>query len=712
MMWVGLVAGTVVLVAVWGREHDQAVGRQQAFHLVEQRVGVREMLDELEADDQVERAISERDARRGCRQELDPAVGVALPRMCDGFLGRVEADDTATARRQQGAAIPLAASEVQNPALAGQLRGEPIAVHVIVVDIRTAGARDVSLARKVQHLVCPGWSHRPLMLSIVVVVHDMARQAPRTLLSLSRAYQRGIAELEYEVLVVDNDSHEPVDPEAVRELGPEFRLDVHHEAGRSPLTAVNEAVAQTTGERIAVVLDGACLLTPGVLELATGALDTWPGAFVTTYAWQLGDQLQNVSVTQGYDPDVEKTLLAQIGWPDDGYALFDRAMLDQSNPDGWFGPIAECRFFMTDRQVWERLGGYDEDFTAPGGGLGGLDLFERLCALQTVPVVGLLGEGSFHQVHGGVSSNSPVDRWDEMHAEYVALRGRPWDLPLPDIAWLGRPGASAGVWLARSAGAAQRDALIDAAPPLVGATALRSPAGFHADRWVEASATCRIRVTRDATAVEVLGWTRETAEATDQRLAVSVGQQTTEEMLMPGPFAVVLDGRFDAGDVVELRVEHTGPSQAGGAADQESRDLRWRVHEIRFRNDGIDPRTTLPVDGGRTTQTLGGRYADGWMTRSASCELQADHETTELLIEGWMPGEVGQASGIAVEIDGGAPAAHLVAAGMFSVSVPLMLAAGERARVRVTSDGRLPEDMQSPGEPRDLAWLYRRMALR
>ena len=54
-------------------------------------------------------------------------------------------------------------------------------------------------------------------LSVVLVVHDMARELPRTLRSLSPRYQVGLAADDYEVIVVDNGSVEPVDP-AMRRL--------------------------------------------------------------------------------------------------------------------------------------------------------------------------------------------------------------------------------------------------------------------------------------------------------------------------------------------------------------------------------------------------------------------------------------------------------------------------------------------------------------
>jgi hypothetical protein len=37
----------------------------------------------------------------------------------------------------------------------------------------------------------------------------------------------------------------------------------------------------------------------------------------------------------------------------------------------------------------------------------------------------LLGEGTFHQVHGGVASNSPWDKhpWKDFEKEYAGIRG-------------------------------------------------------------------------------------------------------------------------------------------------------------------------------------------------------------------------------------------------------------------------------------------------
>ena len=62
-------------------------------------------------------------------------------------------------------------------------------------------------------------------LSVVVVFYNMRREAARTLHSLSRAYQRDIDGLDYEVIVVENGSapDQKLGEEFVRSFGPEFR---------------------------------------------------------------------------------------------------------------------------------------------------------------------------------------------------------------------------------------------------------------------------------------------------------------------------------------------------------------------------------------------------------------------------------------------------------------------------------------------------------
>ena len=58
----------------------------------------------------------------------------------------------------------------------------------------------------------------PPGLSVIVVFRDMAREAPRTLFTLSEAYQRGVDPSAYEVIAVDAGSAVPLDAAIVAAL--------------------------------------------------------------------------------------------------------------------------------------------------------------------------------------------------------------------------------------------------------------------------------------------------------------------------------------------------------------------------------------------------------------------------------------------------------------------------------------------------------------
>src|SRR6201991_3313068 len=86
-------------------------------------------------------------------------------------------------------------------------------------------------ARKLKSAVraAPQQATRPVLppkpdVSVVVVIYNIPREAPRTLLSLSAEYQRDIGRDEYEVVVVDNGSTPPVDPALMAGLPGRFRL--------------------------------------------------------------------------------------------------------------------------------------------------------------------------------------------------------------------------------------------------------------------------------------------------------------------------------------------------------------------------------------------------------------------------------------------------------------------------------------------------------
>jgi hypothetical protein len=269
-------------------------------------------------------------------------------------------------------------------------------------------------------------------VSVVVVVHNMAREAPRTLRSLSATYQRHIDPNDYEIIVVDNGSEPPFDLRAVPHLTGNFRQLLVNPAPRSPARAINAGLAEAGGDIIGVMVDGARLVTPGLLHFALQGAMLYPRAVVATLGWYLGFDSQPAAVASGYTAAREDALLASIDWPSDGYRLFEIGTMDESSLDGWLQPISESNALFLRREFWDALGGVDERFDAPGGGLLNLDTFRRAIEMPGAQSVILLGEGSFHQIHGGVSTNaSPEQQYTRFHEwarQYAAIRGIPYEV--------------------------------------------------------------------------------------------------------------------------------------------------------------------------------------------------------------------------------------------------------------------------------------------
>lgn len=288
------------------------------------------------------------------------------------------------------------------------------------------------------------------LLSIVVAFHDMPREAPRTLFTLSASYQRGVSPEDYEVIAVDVGSEPPLEEDVVRRHGPNFRLRRFARAP-SPAAAINAAVRESRGRVVMACIDGARMLTPGIVRLAVAAPEAYPERFVATVSWHLGPKVQHESMLDGYDQAVEDRLLESVAWQEDGYRLFGIGCLAQSSAAGWLGAIGESNCVAMRRESWDRLGGYDERFTSPGGGLVNPDFHRRACDLLGPPVV-LLGEGTFHQFHGGVATNAPraVRPVKPMFDEYVALRGQSFAPPTGRPTLLGGLPPQGLPWLAES----------------------------------------------------------------------------------------------------------------------------------------------------------------------------------------------------------------------------------------------------------------------
>jgi hypothetical protein len=278
-----------------------------------------------------------------------------------------------------------------------------------------------------------------LPLSVIVIGYEMARELPRTIRSLSPALQKEIPAQDYEIIVVDNGSSAPPTLNEVVSWSPNARLLLVDSPQVSPVPAINIALEQAAGELVGVLIDGARIASPGLLTTALKAARLQRRAVVGTLAFHLGPDVQMRSVHAGYNQAVEDALLASSRWEEDPYRLFDISVFAGSSARGWLITPSETNALFLHREHWCELGGFEPRFVAPGGGLANLDIWRRLCEDPNNEIVLLLGEATFHQVHGGVATNAQQSPFDDFHAEYMAIRDQPFATPTVTPHLFGRP---------------------------------------------------------------------------------------------------------------------------------------------------------------------------------------------------------------------------------------------------------------------------------
>ena len=262
------------------------------------------------------------------------------------------------------------------------------------------------------------------LLSILVVFYNMRREAARSLYALSRKHQCGVDGLDYEVICVDNGSTEPLSRETVESFGPEFRYHFFETTSKSPAAALNFAAAQARGQFVTLMLDGAHILTPRVLAYVAIAVREFARPLVAVQSLALGAATREAEAT--WDQAAEDARLATIDWQRDGYELFRLTNSYGDDAMGWFGALFESACLTLPRETFEQLGGYDERFQSPGGGLVALDFFRRAVLRPELTYIILLGESTFHQYHGGAATGTrePAEHpWPRFHEEYRAIRG-------------------------------------------------------------------------------------------------------------------------------------------------------------------------------------------------------------------------------------------------------------------------------------------------
>lgn len=335
----------------------------------------------------------------------------------------------------------------------------------------------------------------PRKLAIVVIFYNMQREAPRTLYSLSVDYQRGVSADDYEVIAIDNGSRQALDPAIASRFGANFRHLHIEKASPSPAAAINVGIAQSRSAHVGIMIDGARMASPGIVRAALDCLERFDRPVVGTIGFHLGSESQTKSVTKGYNQAAEDRLLESVDWRRNGYSLFGISALAGSSATAWLGTIAESNFIFMPRPLYEELGGYDERFSEPGGGLVNLDFYKRAAELPGSTLLTLLGEATFHQFHGGTMTNRSHEQVpDELaryRTQYEQIRGVPYVKPARVATLYGSVRAEALPWLKRASAAmmtavpGQHAAKMAAAvQPSTAATASLQPGDDHYRAYV------------------------------------------------------------------------------------------------------------------------------------------------------------------------------------------------------------------------------------
>ncbi|MCT8160151.1 glycosyltransferase family 2 protein [Pseudoruegeria sp. SHC-113] len=250
----------------------------------------------------------------------------------------------------------------------------------------------------------------------------MARELPRTLMSLSRAFQRGVEDLSYEIIVIDNGSDRLPDLPAMQPAPLLRRASI---CVPSPVGALNEALSLARAPLVGAFIDGARMASPGLLRAAHDAAQCHAHPVIALPNRQLGPNWQAISAQDGYDRATEDALLAQAGWPDPAADLFAVSFPETRQITD---PMLESNALFLKADDWQRLGGFDPGFDEAGGGAANPDVFLRANALAGAQLIRVSGEATFHQIHGGTTTagrDAAVAALKAASRSYMRLRGKP-----------------------------------------------------------------------------------------------------------------------------------------------------------------------------------------------------------------------------------------------------------------------------------------------
>ncbi|MEM1087756.1 MAG: class I SAM-dependent methyltransferase [Pseudomonadota bacterium] len=261
-------------------------------------------------------------------------------------------------------------------------------------------------------------------ISFIIAYYDIPDQIERTLMTCSPEYQDIPAE-KIDVIIADNGSNIPL-PDDLQERFPFVSKILRTEGKPSPVFALNAAISEARFESVALMIDGAHMLSPGIVGLTEQIYEAFERPVINIPQYLLGRFSQGLrSQEDAFKHETRR--LNHLNWPENGYALFDFCVRPGESPFKDYYSTPESNCLITTKSVIEDCGGFDERFTEPGAGFANLELFFRLTHHPENTYVLFPGEGSFHQNHdGAIVGKSPTTRdktLNEFRSKYKEIIG-------------------------------------------------------------------------------------------------------------------------------------------------------------------------------------------------------------------------------------------------------------------------------------------------
>ena len=204
-------------------------------------------------------------------------------------------------------------------------------------------------------------------ISVIIAAYNIPKQLQRTLISCSPLYQK-FDGVPLEIIVVDNGSTVPLQKSDFVRF-PNVQQIIRIEGKPSPVFGLNEGIARARFSIIALMIDGAHLLTPGIFNHVRSLVAHMPRPVINVPQYMLGTVSQNLRpADNAFEREADD--LRALGWPEYGYTLFDYAVMVGEHY--YRAPLdaIESNCLVTTRAVLDDCGGLRRALRRAGGRAG------------------------------------------------------------------------------------------------------------------------------------------------------------------------------------------------------------------------------------------------------------------------------------------------------------------------------------------------------